>query len=126
MLSCRESSFEKSLSTASVSEDQPSSTPADEVLSKIKDKIFKGDLFLLLLADPSAHLTLKSLLYQVGLLETSAEVSNVILEIGTMIDQAVADHKLLPQLIWEIKKKIGSEVAAWDDIAEPTNKAMEL
>jgi hypothetical protein len=52
-----------------VSEDQPSSTPADEVLSKIKDKIFKGDLFLLLLDDPSAPLTLKALLNQVDLLK---------------------------------------------------------
>lgn len=98
MLSCRESSSDKSLST-SVSEDQPSSTPADEVLSKIKDKVFKGGLFLLLLVDPSVPLTLKALLSQVDLLEASPKVASVILEIGTMIDQDVADHKLLPQLI---------------------------
>lgn len=97
MLSCRESSSDKSLST-SASEDQPLSTPTDEVLSKIKDKVFKGDLFLLLLDDPSALLTLKALLSQVDLLEASLEVANVILKISTMIDQAVADHKLLPQL----------------------------
>lgn len=29
-----------------------------------------------------------------------------------MIDQAVADHKLLPQLTGEIEKKSGSEAAA--------------
>lgn len=126
MLSCRESSSEKSLSIASVSGDQPSSTPTDEVLSKIKDKIFKGDLLLLLLVDPSAPLTLKALLNQVDLLETSPEVANVILEIGTMIDQAAADPKLLPQLIGEIKKKFGSEAVAWDVATESTNKAMEL
>ena len=80
MLSCRESSSDKSLST-SVSEDQPSSTPAGEVLSKIKDKVFKGDLFLLLLADPSAPFTLKCLFSQVDLLEASSEVANIILEI---------------------------------------------
>lgn len=102
MLSCRESSSEKSLSMASVFEGQPSSTPADEVLSKIKDKVFKGDLFLLILVDPFAPLTLKAHLNQVDLLETSLEVANVILEIGTMIDQVVADHKLLPQLKGEI------------------------
>lgn len=107
-------------------EGQPSSTPAYEVLSKIKDKIFKGDLFLLLLDDPSAPLTLKALLNQVDLLETSPEVVNVILDIGTMIDQAFVDHKLLPQLIGEIEKKSGSEAAAWDAAIESTNKEMEL
>lgn len=68
MLSCRESSSEKSLSTASTSDDQPLSTPADEVLSKIKENIFKGDLFMMLLVDPSAPLTLRALLNQVNLL----------------------------------------------------------
>lgn len=76
MLSCGKSSSDKSLST-SVSEDQPSSTPEDEVLSKIKDEVFKGDLFLLLLVDPSALLTLKALLNQVDLLETSPEVATL-------------------------------------------------
>ncbi|XP_050875545.1 eukaryotic translation initiation factor 4 gamma-like [Lathyrus oleraceus] len=52
----------------------------------------------------------------VDLLETSTKVANVILEIGTMIDQAVADHKLLPQLTREIEKKFGSEAAAWDAV----------
>lgn len=111
MLNFKESSSDQSRNT-SVSKDQPSSTPAGEVLSKIKDKVFKGDLFLFLLADPSAPLTLKALLIQVDLLEASPEVANVILEKRTMIDQAVADHKLLPQLTGEIEKKSGSEAAA--------------
>lgn len=125
MLNCRESSSYQRHNT-SVSEDQPSSTPADEVLSKIKDKVFKGDLFVLLLADPSAHLTLKSLLSQVDLLEASPEVANIILEIGAMINQAVADHKLLPQIIREIEKKFGSKATACDGATESTNKAMQL
>jgi hypothetical protein len=109
-----------------VSEDPPSSTPTSEVLSKIKDKVFKGDLFLLLLADPFAPLTLKALLSQVDLLKASPKVANVIFEIGTMIYQAVADHKLLPQLTGEIKKKSGSEVAAWDAATESTNREVGL
>lgn len=125
MLNCMETSSDKSLST-SVSEDQPSRTPAGEVLSKIKDKVFKGNLFLLLLVDPSAPLTLKNLLSQVDLLEASLEVENIILVIGTMIDQVVADHKLLPQLTGEIEKKSGFEAAAWDVATESTNRAMEL
>jgi hypothetical protein len=108
-----------------MSKDQPSSTSTGEILSKIKDKVFKGDLLLLLLADPSAPLTLKALLSHVNLLEASPEVANVILEIGTMIDQAVIDHKLLPHLMGEIEKKSGSEAAAWDAATEYTNKAME-
>lgn len=43
-----------------------------------------------------------------------------------MIDQVVADHKLLPQLTEEIEKKSGSEAASWDAAVESTNKAMEL
>lgn len=82
-------------------------------------------MFLLLLADPSTPLTLKALLSQVDLLEASPEAANIILEIGTMIDQAVANHKLLPHLTGEIEKKSGSEVAAWDTATEYTNKAME-
>lgn len=63
-----EGSFEKILSTTAASDDQPSSTLADEVLSKIKENVFKGDLFMLLLADPYAPLILKALLNQVNLL----------------------------------------------------------
>lgn len=85
MLSRRENSSEKSLSTSTTSEDQPSSTHIDEALSKIKEKIFKGDLFLLLMADPSPPVSLKTLLKQVNLLESSPEVTNVILELGIMI-----------------------------------------
>ena len=80
------------------SDDQPSSMAVDEVLWKIKEKSFKSDLFMLLLADPPAPLTLRALLNQVNLLEASPEVANLNLEVGTMIDQAVEDHKLLPQL----------------------------
>lgn len=43
-----------------------------------------------------------------------------------MIDQAVADYKLLPQLTGEIDKKSGIEAAPWDAATESTNKAMEL
>lgn len=43
-----------------------------------------------------------------------------------MIDQAIADHKLLPQLTGEIEKKVGSEEAIWDASTESTNKAIEL
>lgn len=68
----------------------------DEVLLKIKEKVFKGDLFLLLLDDPFAPLTLKALLNQVNILEASPEVANIILELGIMVDQDVEDHKLLP------------------------------
>lgn len=103
MLRNMESSSEKSVSTNTAFDDQYSSTPADEVLSKIKEKVFKGDLFLLLLADLSVPLTLKALLNQVNLLETSPEVANIILELGIMIDQAIEDHKLLPQITWEIE-----------------------
>lgn len=126
MLSYKESSSKKSLSTATTSDDQPSSTPTDEVLSKIKEKVFKGDLFLLLLTDPYAPLTLKALLNQVNLIEACPEVANIILELGTMVDQVVEDYKLLPQITREIEQKAGFEVAAWDASFESTNKAMKL
>lgn len=96
MLSRRESSSERSLSTSTTSEDQPLSKHVDEALLKIKEKIFKGNLFLLLLADPSVPLSLKTLPNQVNLLEASPEVANVILELGIMIEQIIVDHKLLP------------------------------
>lgn len=53
-------------------------------------------------------------------------MANVILEIGTMIDQVVANHKLLPHLIGEIEKKSGFEATTWDAATEYTNKVMEL
>lgn len=122
MLSRRESSSEKSLSTSTASKDQPSSKPVDEALSKIKEKIFKGDLFLLLLADPYAPLSLKTLLNQVNLLEAYPEVANIILELGIMIEQIVTDHKLLPQITKEIEKKVGAKEVSWDATTESTNK----
>lgn len=72
------------------------------------------------------RLTLKALFNQVNLLEASPEVANIILELGIIIDQAVEDHKLLPQITKEIEQKAGSEAAAWDAAAESTDKAMEL
>lgn len=60
------------------------------------------------------------------MLEAYPEVANIILEIGTMIDQVVAHHKLLPQLTGEIEKKSGSETAAWDAATKSTNREMEL
>lgn len=84
----------------------------NEALSKVKEKIFKGDLFLLLLADPSGSLSLKALLSQVNLLDVSPEVANTILKLGTMIEQVVEDNKLLPQITREIDKKTGVEAAA--------------
>lgn len=125
MLSRRESSSERSLSTSITSEDQASSKPLDEALLNIKENIFKGDLFLLLLANPSAPLSLKTLLNQVNLLEASPKVANVILELGIMIEQIVVDHKLLPQITEEIEKKVGVEPTAWDTATESTNKALE-
>lgn len=98
----------------------------DEALSKIKEKIFKGDLFLLLLADSSAPLSFKTLLNQVNLLEASPGVANVILELGIMIEQIVIDHKSLPQITKEIEKKAGDEAAAWDAVTELTKKVIEL
>lgn len=94
------------------------------MLSKINEKVFKGDLFLLLLGDASSPLTLKALLNLVNLLEAYPEVTNIILELDTMINQVVEDHKLLPQINREIEHKVGSEAAAWDASTESTNKAM--
>lgn len=126
MLSQRESSSERSLSTSTASEDQSSSRPANEALSKIKEKIFKGDLFLLFPIDPSAPLSLKDLLRQVNMLDVSPNVANIILELGTMIEQVIEDNKLLPQITKEIEQKSGVEATAWDATSEFTNKALEL
>lgn len=54
VLSRRESSSERCLSTSTASEDQPSSKHVDEALLKIKENIFKRDLLILLLVDPFA------------------------------------------------------------------------
>lgn len=43
-----------------------------------------------------------------------------------MIDQAVEDHKLLPQITREIEQKAGFEAVTWDASTESTNKDMEL
>lgn len=126
MLSRRESLSERSLSSYTTSEDKPLSNPMDKALLKIKEKIFKSDIFLLLLDDPYALVSLKTLLNQVNLLEASPEVANVILDLGIMIEQIVVDHKLLPQITKEIENKFGVEVAAWDTATELTNKAMEV
>lgn len=126
MLSSGESSSAKILSTTTIFNDQPLSTLVDEVLSKIKEKVFKGDLFLLILDDPSSPLTLKALLNQVNLIDASPEVANIILELGIMIEQVVEDHKILPHITKEIKQKASSRAAAWDVATKSTDKAMEL
>ncbi|XP_050893357.1 uncharacterized protein LOC127099624 [Lathyrus oleraceus] len=97
MLSRRESSYERSLSTSTTSEDQSSSRPANEAL-----------------------------LSQVNLLDVSPEVANIILELGTMIGQVVEDNKLLLQITKEIEQKIGVEAASCDAASKSTNKALEL
>lgn len=43
-----------------------------------------------------------------------------------MIDQAIEDHKLLPQITKEIEQKAGFGAASWDAAIESTKKDTEL
>lgn len=89
--SSREISCEKSVGVSTVSGYKTSSEPSDVFLQKIKVKAYEVDLFLWLERDVSVSFTLKDLLKQADVLNTSPEVSEMIIELGIMISNVVAD-----------------------------------
>lgn len=73
------SSNEKSHSTSTVLGGQPTSKPSDDVLLKIKDKVFYVDLLQLLESDTSVSFSIKYLLKQVNVVDVAPKVVEVIM-----------------------------------------------
>ncbi|XP_050896158.1 uncharacterized protein LOC127102877 [Lathyrus oleraceus] len=85
------SSTEKSHSTSIVSGGQSTSKYGHELLLKIKEKSFHIDLLQVLENDTSACFGIKDLFKQVNVLNASIEVADVIMDLGFLINQVVAE-----------------------------------
>ncbi|XP_050875300.1 uncharacterized protein LOC127078931 [Lathyrus oleraceus] len=112
---------------------QTSTTPTTKVilegfrdLTRAPEGLSSEELAALKQSQSLEYMKAIALLSQVNLLDVSPEVANIILELGTMIEQVIEDNKMLPQITKEIEHKSGAEATAWDATSESTNKALEL
>lgn len=103
--SSKESSSDKSISASTASGGRSSTDPCNALLQKIKAKIFDVDMFFLLERDSLTSFALKELLKQAEVLELSPEVSEVIMELGLMIDQVVVDINCVRNTLTTINSK---------------------
>ena len=81
------------------------SESTDDLLKKIKEKAFDVDLLQVSKNDSSACFGIKDLLKWVNILTTSPEVIDVIVEIGLLIDQIIADLHRIKDASTKIQKK---------------------
>lgn len=67
------------------------SESVNDLLKNIKEKAFDIDLLQVLENDPFACFRIKDILKRVGTLTISPKVTNIIMELGLLIDQIIAD-----------------------------------
>lgn len=70
---------------------QSTSKYGDKLLLKIKEKTFDIDLLQLLENDTTACFGIKDLLKQVDILNASPEFADVMMDMGLLIDQVIAE-----------------------------------
>lgn len=124
MVSTKGSSSDQSGSTSSTTDNVNQTN--NEVLSKIKARIFKRDLFASLQGDPSAAYAFKELLKQVNVASVSNEVASIIVELGLIVEQAAGDFRRLKTTMSAIEGKAGSAAAAWHLAHESIDKVAGL
>ncbi|XP_050876613.1 uncharacterized protein LOC127080326 [Lathyrus oleraceus] len=122
----RGSSIEKSPSTSTVSGGQSTIKSGDELLLKIKENSFDVDLLQLLENDTTTCFGIKDLLKQADILNASLEVADIIMDLGLMIDQVVAELNRIREASNKIHDKLETQAAEWDATAESIAKVAEL
>ncbi|XP_050915494.1 uncharacterized protein LOC127130548 [Lathyrus oleraceus] len=120
IISARGGSNDKCSSSSIVSGGRYVSESADDLLKKIKEKAFDVDLLQVLENDPSACFGIKNLLKQVDILTNSLEVTDVIMELGLLIDQIIADLQRIKDASTKIQNKIETKAAEWEAGNEST------
>ena len=103
-----------------------STSPLEEALQKVKAQLFKRDLMLTLEGEPTSPSFLKTTLRVVYLLAASPDISNVILDFISIIDQVSTDYNHRRTLTHEIEEANGHVAAAWGAATESTSKLKEL
>ncbi|XP_050918547.1 uncharacterized protein LOC127135974 [Lathyrus oleraceus] len=126
MLSTR-FNFQDSSQSSSTTSGATSEAPSlGSLLTKIKTKILDVDLFKVLEENSLAQLSLKKLLKQVNVLETSAEIGSFVMELMTLIDLATADLHRQRDLTAQISSKSETQTAEWDAVSTSTDKVSKL
>ena len=105
---------------------QSTSKSDDELLLKIKEKTFDIDLFQLLENDTTACFGIKDLLKKVDVLTASPEVADVIMDLGLLIDQVIAEPNCIREALNKIHNKSETQSAEWEASNESTAKVVEL
>lgn len=74
-----------------MSRGQTTSQSGREVLQKLKEKAFETDMIQLLENDTSSSYGIKDLLKQIDVVHASLEVTDLVMDLGMLIDCVVAD-----------------------------------
>lgn len=126
IISARGSSNEKYSSFSTVSGGRSKSKSSENLLKKIKEKVFDVDLLKVMENDPSAFFGIKDLLKSVDILNTSSEVVDIIMDLGLLINQITADLHHVKDASTKIRSKIEAHMIEWEDATESTTRVAEL
>ena len=126
MLSARHNFQDSSHSSSTPSGATSEVQSLDIILTEIKTKILDVDLFQVLRENATAHIDLKRILKQVNVLETSAQVSSLVIDLITLIDLVNADLNRHKDFSQQISNKTDTQLAEWDAVAVSTDKVSKL
>lgn len=126
VISARGGSSEKSLSSSTVSGGQTVSKSGGKVLQKLKQKAFDTDIIQLLESDTSAPYGIKDLLKQIDIMHASPEVTDLIMDLGLLIDCVVVDLNRIREALNKIQNKSDTQTAEWEAATKSIAKSMEL
>ena len=120
------SSSDASQEVPTLSGKSTETSPLDEALAKVKTQFFKKDLMKALEGDPTAPSYLRDVLNAVDLLAVAPEVSGLIMELHSMIDQVSADYRRQRGFNSQLEVLYGKSSSAWTAVSDTTSRIAEL
>lgn len=122
-MSTRGSSTNKCSSSSTILGGQSRNEPGDELLKKIKEKAFDVNLLQVLKHNPSDCFGINDLLKQVDILTTPPEIVDIVMELGLLVGQVIADLNHKREVSNKIQNKTDTQTTEWD---AAINKVAEL
>ena len=101
-------------------------SPLDDALAKVKAQFFKRDLMKTLEGDPTAPSCLKEVLNAVDFEAVAPEISDLIMELHSMIDQVSADYRRQRTFNSQLEVLHGKSSSAWTAVSDSTSRIAEL
>ena len=108
MMSTRASSTDRGSSFSTASGAHSAIEPVDQLLLRIKEKYVEVKLIQFLETNIHVCYGIKDLLKKVDILTTPPEITNVIIELGFLIDEVTADLLCKQDTLTKIEKENGN------------------